>query len=114
MKNALYALSQGEPVGTVTYVFGDKIKARHIARIFAVYVDPAYRGKGIGKRLLKRALELIQANKKIVKVQLMVNCEQRAALNLYKSVGFNAVGLLKKETKVRGRFYDELIMEKML
>ena len=44
----------------------------------------------------------------------MVNEEQDAAVTLYKSMGFVVVGQMKKEIKVGERFYDELIMEKML
>jgi ribosomal protein S18 acetylase RimI-like enzyme len=77
-------------------------------------VDPNYRGRGFGKKLLENALELIQRNKDAVKAQLMVNKEQHAAVGLYEGMGFVVVGQLKKEIKVGERFYDEFIMEKML
>ena len=92
----------------------DRIKVRHITRIFGVYVDQNHRGKGVGKKLLERALELIRQNKDIAKVQLMVNQEQEVAVELYKRIGFIVVGKLKKEIKVNDVFYDELVMEKML
>ena len=114
MKNALFALSDGKPVGTITYLFSDRVKGKHIARIFGVYVDPNYRGQGLGRKLLENALELIQENKGVVKVQLMVNQEQGVAVTLYKGMGFDVVGQMKKEIKVGEQFYDELIMEKML
>ena len=113
MANALFALSDDKPVGTITYLFDNKVKTKHIARIFGVYVDPNYRGCGIGKKLLERALELIQENKNVVKIQLMVNQKQNAAVALYKNMGFIVVGQLKKEIKVGDEFYDELVMEKM-
>jgi len=114
MAHTLFALSLDKPVGTLTYYFSDKLKAKHIARIFGVYVDPNYRGRGIGKKLLEGALELIQENKDIVKIQLMVNVKQNAAIALYKSTGFVTAGQMKKEIKVGEEFYDELVMEKML
>ena len=114
MKNALFAMSDDSPVGTITYLFDGRLKTKHIARIFAVYVDPKRRGQGIGNKLLETALRLIQENKGIVKVQLMVNLEQVAAVELYKAMGFAVVGQMKKEIQVDGQFYDELIMEKML
>lgn len=114
MKNALFAVSDDKPVGTITYVFSDRVKTKHIARIFGVYVDPNYRGRGFGKKLLRNALELIQKNKGVVKIQLMVNQDQDAAVELYKDMGFVIVGQIKKEIKVGEQFYDELIMEKML
>jgi ribosomal protein S18 acetylase RimI-like enzyme len=43
-----------------------------------------------------------------------VNTEQNAAVDLYKQFGFNVVGRLKNELRIDGKFYDELIMEKLL
>ncbi len=114
MKNALFALSDDKVVGTITYVFSDRVKSKHIARIFGFYVDPNYRGRGVGRKLLESALKLIQKNKDVVKVQLFVNPEQGVAVKLYKEMGFVVVGQMKKEIKVGELFYDELIMEKML
>ena len=37
MENALFALSDGKPVGTLTYLFNNRVKTKHIARIFGVY-----------------------------------------------------------------------------
>lgn len=114
MGNALFAVSDNKLVGSVAYQFSDRIKVRHITRIFGVYVDQNHRGKGVGKKLLERALELIRQNKDIAKVQLMVNQEQEVAVESYKRIGFIVVGKLKKEIKVNDVFYDELVMEKML
>src|SRR5579862_5427974 len=105
MKNALFALHEDKPVGTITYIFGDKIKSKHVARIFAVYVHPDYRRLGIGRKLLETALEQIQNNKEIGKVQLFVNKDQAAAVALYRRAGFSVAGELSKEIKVGDKFY---------
>jgi RimJ/RimL family protein N-acetyltransferase len=115
MKEALFAVSdENKIVGTITYLFNDRPKTKHIARIFGVYVDPKYRGHGIGKQLLERTLQLIQENKDIVKIQLFVNKDQEVAVRLYRNNGFEIVGQMKKEIKVGDEFYDELIMEKLI
>jgi ribosomal protein S18 acetylase RimI-like enzyme len=64
--------------------------------------------------MLESALSSIRKNKAIVKVQLLVNPEQRAAVNVYEKFGFVVIGVLKKELKVGRKFYDVLFMEKML
>jgi ribosomal protein S18 acetylase RimI-like enzyme len=112
--NALFALSDNRPIGTITYLITERTKTKHIAQIFGVYVDPNYRGRGVGRRMLEKALDLIEENKAIVKVRLTVNAKQDSAIALYQSVGFSIVGELKKELKINGEFYDEVIMEKML
>jgi ribosomal protein S18 acetylase RimI-like enzyme len=114
MKNMFIALSDNKPVGTLAYRFGDKLKSKHVAHLLGFYVSPGFRGCGIGRRLLERVLELIQENKGIVKVQLMVNPKQDAAVQLYKSMGFTEVGQMQKEIRVGEEFYDELIMERLL
>lgn len=114
MKNALFALSGDRLVGMIVVVNNERIKASHIANIFGVYVRKEYRGQKIGKKLMEAALKTTQKNQNFVKVSLTVNPEQTAAVNLYKSFGFELVGRLKKELKVDNIFYDEVIMEKFL
>ncbi len=92
MARTLFALVEDKPMGTVAYYFNDRVKTKHIAHIVGVFVDSNFRGRGIGKELLKKALELIEKKKGIVKIQLMVNPRQKAALALYKSLGFEVVG----------------------
>jgi RimJ/RimL family protein N-acetyltransferase len=59
-------------------------------------------------------LEEIQKSKDVVKIKLTVNPEQKAAVKLYQKSGFKIIGRLEKELLIDGRFYDELIMEKLL
>lgn len=114
-KNALYAVSEEDKiVGSITFIFSDRVKSKHIANIYGFYVDQNFRGRGAGRMLLEKALELIRKNQNIVKVKLMVNPRQEAAFALYKSVGFVIVGEMKKEMKIGDTFYDEFAMEKML
>ncbi len=114
MKYVLFALSDDKPVGMIAYFFEEGLKSRHIAEIVGFYVNADYRGEGIGTRLFERALSLIRKNKRVIKVKLGVNPEQRVAVKLYKKAGFVATGRMKKELKVGRRFYDMLFMEKML
>lgn len=114
IKNTLFAMDDNKPVGMITYVFNDKIKTRHIANIFGVYVKKEYRKQGIGKKLIERALSNIKKNKEIIKINLCVNPKQKTALNLYKKYRFKVIGRLKKDLFIDGKFYDELLMEKFI
>lgn len=113
-KGALFAFSNGKPIGMITYVFRKKAKIKHIANIFGVYVEQEFRGLGIGEKLVESAISSIKKNKRIIKINLNVNSKQKAAVKLYEKYGFKAVGLLKKDLHVNGKFYDEIIMEKMV
>ena len=114
LKNALFAIENGKLVGMIVFVFNPNIKTNHIANIFGVYVESEYRGRGIGKKLLDSVLEAIKENWDIVKINLSVNVQQEAAIGLYEKCGFEKIGMLKKELRIDGIFYDELIMEKFL
>jgi ribosomal protein S18 acetylase RimI-like enzyme len=114
IRSVLFALSDDRPIGMIVYVFDKGLKTRHIAEIFGFYVSADHRGEGIGTRLLERALSLIRKNKRIIKVKLAVNPEQRVAVKMYKKAGFVVTGRVEKELKVGRRFYGMLFMEKML
>ncbi|MHB2037606.1 MAG: GNAT family N-acetyltransferase [Nitrososphaerales archaeon] len=114
IQNILFATSNDTPVGMIGCVFGDRLKAKHIAEIHGVYVSPGHRGEGIGTKMLGHALQMIRKNKRAVKAELWVNPEQLAAVKLYKKSGFVVSGKSKKSIKVGRMFFDMLLMEKML
>lgn len=104
----------GELVGIMNSRIEQSRKMGHVAFIHGVYVKPEFRGKGIGKKLLEEILQWIEGHREIVKINLDVTTEQEAAIALYKSVGFEIVGHLKKEYLIKDKFYDVYEMEKYL
>jgi ribosomal protein S18 acetylase RimI-like enzyme len=113
-ENAFFALSDEKPIGLIVLRVNPRLKTRHVAEIFGVYVRASERGKGVGKLLLESALKEAEGIAEVVKIRLNVNPEQRAAVELYRKAGFTVVGRLRRELKVEGRFYDELVMEKQI
>lgn len=61
------------------------------AEIQTIGVDPAYRGRGIGRALLRRMLEV--ADDAGATVFLEVRTDNAAARALYESEGFAVIGL---------------------
>ena len=114
MPNALFAISEGIPVGMIVYVINNKIKTKHVANIYGVYVKKEFRRQGIGNMLMESALKLIRKNPDVIKISLAVNPVQKAALRFYEKHGFKKTGILEKELKVDNRFYDEYLMVKFL
>ena len=55
--NALFALSKDKLIGMIVYTRGNKIKTKHVANIYGVYVTKEYRGQGVGRKLIDRVLE---------------------------------------------------------
>jgi RimJ/RimL family protein N-acetyltransferase len=114
IENALFAIENGKLVSMAGFIRYNHIKTNHVCEIFGVYVRPEYRGKGIGKQLISTVIKEIKNIKGIKKIRIGVNPTQKAAEHIYLKLGFEPVGLLKKDMQVNGKFYDELWMEKHL
>ena len=114
INSSIFATFDDKPVVMAVFIINEKIKTKHIANIYGVFVKEEFRGKVIGKKLINSILNIISRNKSIWKIKLTVNTEQNAAVDLYKQFGFNVAGRLKNELRIDGKFYDELIMEKLL
>jgi ribosomal protein S18 acetylase RimI-like enzyme len=79
--------STGGFVGMVTAV-----DLEGTVHLFSMWVDPAYRGSGIGGRLLDAALAWIRRTHPEKPVVLEVNPHQAAAVHLYEVRGFQRTG----------------------
>jgi ribosomal protein S18 acetylase RimI-like enzyme len=71
---------------------------------------PEYRGNGLGRKLITRALAA--ARNRFDKVELSVFRKNRNARALYRSVGFELCGVRKQSAKLCYGFDDVLLMEK--
>jgi ribosomal protein S18 acetylase RimI-like enzyme len=114
LNNTLVATCEEEPVGMIGFLVNQKSKLAHVAEIFGVYVKEDYRDKKIGKQLIEAAIHSILQNNKVLKIKLTVTSVQHSAIKLYSSLGFEIVGRLHKELKHKDKFYDGIIMEKIL
>jgi [ribosomal protein S18]-alanine N-acetyltransferase len=66
--------------------------------VHTIGVDPAYQGRGIGRRLLDEMLNFAAD----AVVHLEVRTDNEAAIGLYRSVGFAQVGLRKRYYRISG------------
>jgi putative acetyltransferase len=73
-------------------------------KIEMLFVDSAFRGTGIGKKLLDFALHKLKANR------LDVNEQNRQAVGFYKHLGFRIAG--RSEIDGEGKNYPLLHMER--
>jgi phosphinothricin acetyltransferase len=84
----------------------------HVAD-FSVYVERSWRGKGVGRRLLDRLIELAR-DLGYHKLALAALVHNKAGLALYTGAGFTPVGIYREHGQLDGRWVDVLIMEKLL
>jgi ribosomal-protein-alanine N-acetyltransferase len=66
--------------------------------VHTIGVDPAYQGRGIGRRLLDELLNIAEG----AVVHLEVRTDNATAIALYRSVGFTEVGLRRRYYRISG------------
>lgn len=107
----LFARLGSKVVGTIGAYIPDP--AADAARIVGVYVTPAARGKGVGKKLLQAIIAELARCGRFRRLTLSVNPQQAAALALYRSFGFE-VAAVETTTMGDGKEYPEYEMERAL
>lgn len=83
-------------------------KVAHRGNIWGVYVEPAHRGVGIARLLLRNVLA--HAREHVSQVHLSVVDGNQAAYALYTSEGFKSYGLEPRSLRIGDRYYDEHLM----
>jgi phosphinothricin acetyltransferase len=93
-------------------VFNARPAYRSVAD-FSVYVERAWRGKGVGHRMLERLIELAReiGYHKMVLATFPTN---EGGVRLYERLGFSRVGVYHEQGMLDGHWVDTLIMEKLL
>jgi ribosomal protein S18 acetylase RimI-like enzyme len=74
---------------------------------------PGYRGKGLGSKLMNEALAHAKRSG-FEKVELHVYSTNLNAIALYKKFGFEQEGIIRNYRKVDGRYFDAIMMGKIL
>ncbi|MBI2114775.1 MAG: N-acetyltransferase [candidate division NC10 bacterium] len=88
-------------------------KAYDFVADFSVYVERAWRGKGVGGALLRA---LIGRAKQLGYHKLVLSAFpwNAAGMALYQKYGFRTVGIYKEQGLLDGKWVDTIIMEKIL
>lgn len=86
------------------------LNEKHRAYLGGLYVLPAFRRNGWGRSLVKQALSWAADTQSIRRVNLTVVTQQKAAIELYRSLGFCIYGTEQETFSKDGRFYDEHLM----
>jgi RimJ/RimL family protein N-acetyltransferase len=108
------AFDDGRLVGTVGLLRERHRKLSHKAFVWGVYVAPAFRKRGVGRRLLQAALDHAAAMSGLRQVTLGVNASNSASIALYISLGFEPYGVEKGFMLVDGVLHDEIYMSRVI
>ena len=93
-------------------VFNSREAYRFVAD-FSIYVERGARGRGVGRAMLTRLIELGREHgyHKLVLSAFPTNASGMA---LYTRLGFRTVGVYKEQGRLDGQWVDTIIMEKLL
>jgi len=103
----------GEVVGWGSLnVFNPREAYRFVAD-FSVYVERSWRGKGVGKVVLERLIELARQHG-FHKMVLSAFPTNTGGMALYEKLGFRTVGIYREQGMLDGQWVDTITMEKLL
>jgi len=84
-------------------------KEKHNGIIWGVYVQPAWRGKGISGQMIEACIGWAK-DRSVKFVRLGVAAVNTSALNSYIRAGFRVYGVEPQILFYEGAYYDELLM----
>ncbi len=96
-------------IGTVGLNVYRNPRMRHSASM-GILVHADYQGRGIGKALMSKILDLADNWLMLVRVEITVFTDNERAIELYKSFGFVTEGVKKYAAIRNGEYADEYIM----
>ncbi len=88
----------------------NRIRGRHRAMIWGVYVAPEVRGQGVGRRLTGAAIDVARNAEGIELIHIGVAVESVPARALYASLGFETWGVERNSARLDGRYIDTEMM----
>ena len=109
----IVAEANGEVVGWGSLNVLNPREAYRFVADFSVYVERSWRGKGVGKVVLERLIELARQHG-FHKMVLSAFPTNAGGMALYEKLGFRTVGIYREQGQLDGRWVDTIIMEKLL
>lgn len=110
-RQALFVFEQdGRPAG-MCKLMPQKYRNSHIMYLGGVAIDPGFRGRGLGARMIREAIAVCR-DRGFTRIELTVAVENQPAIRLYESLGFVREGILKNYTYLQkeGIYIDEQVM----
>ncbi len=80
---------------------------------FSIYVERGWRGKGVGRVMLTRLIELGREHG-YHKLVLSAFPTNESGMALYTRLGFRTVGVYQEQGQLDGKWVDTIVMEKLL
>jgi RimJ/RimL family protein N-acetyltransferase len=106
----LGVFSNGSLKGSVSIERDSRIKFRHKALLFKMFVDGELAGKGVGRALMTQAMDLAAQVDGLRQLYLTVLASNRRAIHLYTSLGFVEFAHEPEAVLIGDSYVDEIQM----
>ncbi len=103
-KSIIFGAFLSELIGIVGIYRENSLKMLHKVRLGEFYVCPAYRGAGVGKKLLSSAINYTRNFDGVQQINLTASESAAAALHLYEKLGFQTWGVEPNGVYYMGKF----------
>lgn len=88
-------------------------RQRHVGYI-GIMVNPDYHGMGVGTALMESLIDIADNWLGLIRLELTVFCDNAGAIGLYKKLGFEIEGTMKKAAIKHGKYADMYMMARVL
>jgi ribosomal protein S18 acetylase RimI-like enzyme len=102
------AFVDGGLAGSAGFAQPERAKKGHKGVLWGVYVQPAVRGQGLGRRLVEAVIG--HARDRVEQLHATVSTTNLAARELYRRLGFQIYGLEPRGLKVGEAYFDQELL----
>jgi putative acetyltransferase len=108
----LVATAQGAVVGWGALHGQPSLRRSHV-RALSLAIATAHQGQGLGRRMMERLLDWADNWAPVLRIELMVQADNAAAIALYRSLGFVEEGRHRGYALKAGAYVDSLSMARL-
>lgn len=109
---SIVAIEKNRVIGNLGFNGGVRSRVKHCGE-FGVSVLRDYWGNGIGSSLIQYMLDWA-ASGPVTKINLRVKDDNTKAITLYERFGFEKEGVLRRDFRINGIYYDSIMMGKII
>lgn len=109
----LVATIDDKIVSIASITSNQKARYKHVGT-FGIVISEQFCGLGLGRKIMDYLIEWANSNGITKKISLVTREDNDRAIALYKKVGFEEEGILKKENYINGVYYNTVMMSLIL
>jgi RimJ/RimL family protein N-acetyltransferase len=109
----LVATIDDKIISIASITSNQKARYKHVGT-FGIVISEQFCGLGLGRKIMDYLIEWANSNGITKKISLVTREDNDRAIALYKKMGFEEEGILKKENYINGVYYNTVMMSLIL